>query len=482
MIEKIKNSRDYAIKGVVIILLLSFVLNYISINSFAMLAKTYSKIIVKNVESTNAITSSDAKFMNDHIIAGVNGELTIMKLDRSIVAKFPKIKVNWIDSIDEDGLIIYGNAAKQLGIARINQSVDSSYELISNSIITEGKNLLIDPTIIRVNNYYYITFTEVVGRVNNGTAFLESEASKVNGEYILHMWRTRVDANLGDKNSWEEVSVIQDNYHNTEDIDIIYSNDHFTVFFEYEDYDKGCSAIKAIESLDSEGYKWGKPIELIPNDADHEMASVWDEGDGYTLWYSCDRDLVGKSYMAGKIYYAQYDKNWKLISKDNELPGDYSSIGGVRLYEVSKIDGVTHFLYAKDYLFENILTVLKEDIWKCNSTGWWVEYSDGSYPVSSWKKIDNTWYYFDKSGYMVSNEWRDGYWLSSNGALEYKYTASWKHNGSGWWFEDASGWYPSNRWQKIDGCWYYFDASGYMVTNQYIDGYWVGADGRWESK
>lgn len=469
--------KNFVVKGVVIILLLSFMFSYSSIQSSAMPAKAYFNIIVENVESTNAITSSDAKYMNGHIITGVNGSLTLLELNRTVIAKFPEVKVNWIDSVEEDGLVIYGNFSKQLGIAKINQNGDDSYELISNTIICEGKNLLIDPTIIRVNSYYYITFTEVVGKVNNGIAYSENEASKINGEYILHMWRARIDANLGDKSSWEEVSVIQDNFHNTEDIDIMYSDNHFTVFFEYENYDKGCSAIKAIQSLDSEGYRWGNTIELLPNEADHEMASIWDEGDHYTLWYSCDKGAVGKSYMAGRIYYAEYDKDWNLLSKDNEIAENHNEIGGVRLYEVTKIDDVIHFLYAKDYPYANKLSVLKENIWKKNSTGWWAEYSDGSYPVSAWKRIDNTWYYFNDSGYMVSNEWRDGYWLSSNGALEYAYTASWKHNSFGWWFEDGSGWYPSSSWQKIDGCWYYFDASGYMVTNQYVDGYWIGADG-----
>lgn len=115
--------------------------------------------------------------------------------------------------------------------------------------------------------------------------------------------------------------------------------------------------------------------------------------------------------------------------------------------------------------------------WKYNDKGWWMEDSSGWYPKSQWQKIDGYWYYFDESGYMASNEWRDGYWLSSIGSLEYEYTASWKHNSSGWWFEDGSGWYPQSQWQKIDGCWYYFDVSGYMVTNQYVDGYWIGVDG-----
>lgn len=115
--------------------------------------------------------------------------------------------------------------------------------------------------------------------------------------------------------------------------------------------------------------------------------------------------------------------------------------------------------------------------WKANSTGWWVEDSDGWYPVSSWQKIDGNWYYFNALGYMASNEYVDGYWLNGDGSCSNDYYLTWKSNSSGWWVEDVSGWWPSNKWLKIDSCWYYFDSSGYMVTNKYIDGYWIGANG-----
>ena len=466
-------------------------------------ALSYSDMIVKPIESSNAVSTSDAKFMNNHIITGVSGKLTILSTDRKAIASFPEVDVNWLYSIEDEGLIVYGNNSKKIGIAKVIESGSGgsvSYKLASNDIIYNANNLCIDPTIIHVNGYYYITFTEIIGRVNNPTSYTEDNAKNVNGEYILHMWRIKEGSDFGDRSLWEEVSVIQDNFHNTEDIDIMYSSNHFTVLFEYENYDKGCSAIRVIESMDSEGRSWGEPKELIPNDADHEMASVWDEGDHYTLWYSCDRDAVGQSYMAGKVYYATFDKSWKLLSKDNVIQGDYSRIGGVRLYDVKKIDGKINLLYAKNYLKENILSVLREsphnewiagkwyDVngdqnypatlsWKKNGNGWWAEDSSGWYPVSCWQKIDGKWYFFDASGYMSSNEWVAGYWLSSNGALEYSYTASWKQNSTGWWYEDTSGWYPSSCWQRIDGKWYYFDTSGYMVTSQYIDGYWIGDNG-----
>lgn len=115
--------------------------------------------------------------------------------------------------------------------------------------------------------------------------------------------------------------------------------------------------------------------------------------------------------------------------------------------------------------------------WKNNYVGWWVEDSSGWYPVSQWQKIDGIWYYFDASGYMAANEYVDGYWLNGDGSCADEYYLTWKCNNTGWWVEDISGWWPSNSWLKINGCWYYFDASGYMVTNKYIDGYWIGSDG-----
>ena len=115
--------------------------------------------------------------------------------------------------------------------------------------------------------------------------------------------------------------------------------------------------------------------------------------------------------------------------------------------------------------------------WKSNATGWWVEDTSGWYPTDKWQKIDGTWYYFKPNGYMAANEYYKGNWFNSNGSWDNRYMLRWKSDSTGWWVEDVSGWWPSSSWLKIDGYWYYFDASGYMVTNQFVDGYWIGADG-----
>lgn len=160
--------------------------------------------------------------------------------------------------------------------------------------------------------------------------------------------------------------------------------------------------------------------------------------------------------------------------------------------------------------------------WNQNSTGWWWENADGSYPVNAWQQINGTWYYFDGSGYMVTG-WRqingtwyymDGSgamltgWQQINGTWYYMYdngamasdtyidsyyvdasgawitdsssntTASaggfgWIKDNTGWWYRHEDGSYTRNGWEKIDKQWYYFNASGYMYTGWLKSGkYW----------
>ena len=56
----------------------------------------------------------------------------------------------------------------------------------------------------------------------------------------------------------------------------------------------------------------------------------------------------------------------------------------------------------------------------------------------------------------------------------------WKLDGNGWWYQNDDGSWTSNGWQMIDGQYYYFNGSGYMLANTTTpDGYYVGPDGAW---
>lgn len=92
--------------------------------------------------------------------------------------------------------------------------------------------------------------------------------------------------------------------------------------------------------------------------------------------------------------------------------------------------------------------------WMQDAKGWWIQYSDGSYPKNEWKLLpwNNTtaWYFFDEAGYMKTG------WLNHNGKWYFLSTVS-----------DGSLGAMKTGWQQdtSDGNWYYLDAvSGEMKT------------------
>ena len=183
----------------------------------------------------------------------------------------------------------------------------------------------------------------------------------------------------------------------------------------------------------------------------------------------------------------------------------------------------------------------KKGTWKKDGTGWWYDYGDGTYPksefknidgvdyyfndigymVTGWQQINGNWYFFEDSGAMKKNAWEGDYWLQEDGIMATsrwvdndKYYVGpdgkwienygkprWIKDGTGWWYDNGDGTYPKSEiktidskdyyfndagymvtgWQQINGDWYYFDESGAMMKNAWIDNhkYYVGPDGKW---
>ena len=57
------------------------------------------------------------------------------------------------------------------------------------------------------------------------------------------------------------------------------------------------------------------------------------------------------------------------------------------------------------------------------------------------------------------------------------FAAGWRQNKTGWWYQKNDGDCVKMEWRNIDGKWYYFDLSGYMVHDQWVGDYYVGSDG-----
>ena len=179
------------------------------------------------------------------------------------------------------------------------------------------------------------------------------------------------------------------------------------------------------------------------------------EGTDYTVTYSNNTNVGTANVIVTGIgaYKGSVTKTFKINAAAGQSSGG-STGATTPKYSNEWVNGKWYNADGTQ-TYEGILE------WKCNSTGWWVEDSSGWYPVSQWQKIDGKWYYFLDTGYMDYSEYRDGYWLGSDGAMVDGYYGEWKSDSTGWWFEDTSGWYPQSQWLWIDGKCYYFGADGY---------------------
>lgn len=109
--------------------------------------------------------------------------------------------------------------------------------------------------------------------------------------------------------------------------------------------------------------------------------------------------------------------------------------------------------------------------WQTTGGRWWWRNADGSYPRSCWKQIDDAWYLFDGSGYMltgwqkVNGTW---YYLHGSGAM----ATGWTKVGGSWYWFNGSGAMQTG-WLQLDGTWYWLSSSGAMVTGwQQVSGTW----------
>ena len=115
--------------------------------------------------------------------------------------------------------------------------------------------------------------------------------------------------------------------------------------------------------------------------------------------------------------------------------------------------------------------------WQHDSKGWWYRNSDGSYPANEWKQISGKWYFFDASGDMVTG-WKQigGYWYHFD--KDGVMQTGWVSDGGKWYYFNGSG-VMQTGWITVGGKWYYLKSSGAMAANEYCGGYWLNDDGTW---
>ena len=111
--------------------------------------------------------------------------------------------------------------------------------------------------------------------------------------------------------------------------------------------------------------------------------------------------------------------------------------------------------------------------WIQDSTGWWYQNKDGSYPAACWQLLTyngtSEWYHFDEKGYMQT-----GWFTDTDGNRYYLHAVS-----------DGTRGRMYTGWNLIDGVCYYFNPTSdgtkgsLFMNRQTPDGYRVDASGAW---
>ena len=243
-------------------------------------------------------------------------------------------------------------------------------------------------------------------------------------------------------------------------------------------------------------------VTLTPGDADDEKLT-WSSSDEKVVKVSNDGTVTtvscGEATITVKSESGLTDTCKVTVSHDWKLD--------------SKVDATVDKEGKKVYKC-TLCNETKEEVipklngkWVTDSNGKWYQYSDGTYEKSGFKEmsgktyyfqsngyvktgwllLNNSWYmfnadgsiitgwhgdyYFDENGKMKANTFVEGYYLGADG----KYVKNqWIKDGGKDYFMDANGKAKKNAWQGV----YYLGKDGAMLTNTFTpDGYYVGSDG-----
>lgn len=243
-------------------------------------------------------------------------------------------------------------------------------------------------------------------------------------------------------------------------------------------------------------------VTLTPSDADDEKLS-WSSSDEKVVKVSNDGTVTtvscGKATITVKSENGLTDTCKVTVSHDWKLD--------------SKVDATVDKVGKKVYKC-TLCNETKEEVipklngkWVTDSNGKWYQYSDGTYEKSGFKTIQGKTYYFQNNGYaktgklvldkdtymfnadgvmitgrygdyyfdengkMKTNAFVDGYYLGADGKCVKN---QWIKDGGKDYFMDANGKVKKNAWQGV----YYLGSDGAMLTNTFTpDGYYVGSDG-----
>lgn len=287
----------------------------------------------KTLFKIDNLHNGDVKFYdNKYIVGNDNGTLGIFDFNGQRVRKYDDIKLNWLSVEDTDNIIIYANSNKEVGILKL----DDSLNIILNEIIMRNDKMTIDPTILKINDTYFITVTTINGTINN------SNPDKDNGIYSVDLYKSK------DLLNWTHIDTIIRDNHNIEDLAAMNVNGTYYIFFEREIVDKGNSSLEVIFS-NNKGTKWSSPKILCKAEADNELGNIIFYKNKFILYYSSDYLNKGTSYEGASIFVKYFDKNFENASS----PKVYTEFSSTLLFDVLKSDNSLYIVYNEHYMTQS---------------------------------------------------------------------------------------------------------------------------------
>ena len=140
---------------------------------------------------------------------------------------------------------------------------------------------------------------------------------------------------------------------------------------------------------------------------------------------------------------------------------------------ITQDSGAYDFDLYYAYISQDSVSVLGIGKWVQDESGNWYWYENNMY-VKGWKQIQSKYYYFDANGVMLSNQWIGNYYVGQDGAM---LTSQWIGDR----YVDANGLWSPDHWINNDGKWWYRHQDGTYTKNDFevIDNqtYYFDSDG-----
>lgn len=168
----------------------------------AALALVFGKTgISQNGFTLNQYHNADAKFIGDHIITSVDEGIRILDLEGKTVASYDGLAASWMyvmeDDVESRGpedhwFIAYSNHADETHILELT----ADFQLVEDRIAVTTDTLAIDPILVKMEDGWLLTNTEIDGTINNPSPDGD------NGIYSVQLYSS------ADLKSWEPLTTV----------------------------------------------------------------------------------------------------------------------------------------------------------------------------------------------------------------------------------------------------------------------------------